>query len=195
MNMKFGSRLIVGSLFAAFSFASTAHAITYNVYRTIGDGTVSGFIETDGTIGVLASSNITDWAFSLTAPNLLGGSPDAISYPGPSLVFSGVVGAATVASTTELTFDFSSSGSYFLFKGVGPDFNFWCLETDGCTGSVARESLGFSTVLGFEFVASHTGIVVFANVAIPLPSALPLFGTALAGMGFIGWRRRRKAAA
>jgi len=29
--------------------------------------------------------------------------------------------------------------------------------------------------------------------AVPLPAALPLFGTGLAIMGFIGWRRKRKA--
>ena len=29
---------------------------------------------------------------------------------------------------------------------------------------------------------------------VPIPAALPLFGTALAGMGFIGWRRKRQAA-
>ncbi len=31
--------------------------------------------------------------------------------------------------------------------------------------------------------------------AIPLPAALPLYGTGLALIGFLGWRRRRKAAA
>ena len=31
--------------------------------------------------------------------------------------------------------------------------------------------------------------------SIPLPAALPLYGAGLAVMGFIGWRRRRKAAA
>ena len=30
---------------------------------------------------------------------------------------------------------------------------------------------------------------------VPLPSALPLFGTGLAIMGFVGWRRKRKTAA
>ena len=31
--------------------------------------------------------------------------------------------------------------------------------------------------------------------AIPLPAALPLYGTGLAVMGFLGWRRKRKEAA
>ena len=29
--------------------------------------------------------------------------------------------------------------------------------------------------------------------AIPLPAALPLFGTGLALLGFMGWRKKRKA--
>ncbi len=46
------------------------------------------------------------------------------------------------------------------------------------------------------------GLIVFNNLsintavsAVPIPAALPLFGTGLALMGFIGWRRRQKAAA
>ncbi|MFK5977850.1 MAG: VPLPA-CTERM sorting domain-containing protein [Rhizobiaceae bacterium] len=30
--------------------------------------------------------------------------------------------------------------------------------------------------------------------AVPVPAALPLFGTGLAALGFLGWRRKRKAA-
>jgi hypothetical protein len=38
--------------------------------------------------------------------------------------------------------------------------------------------------------AVHPGDIA----AVPLPAALPLFGSALAGLGLIGWRRRRLAA-
>jgi len=39
------------------------------------------------------------------------------------------------------------------------------------------------------------GIVTSANVSpVPLPAALPLFGTGLGIMGFIGWRRKRRMA-
>jgi hypothetical protein len=31
-----------------------------------------------------------------------------------------------------------------------------------------------------------------SNVATPLPTALPLFATALGGLGLLGWRRKRK---
>jgi len=38
-------------------------------------------------------------------------------------------------------------------------------------------------------------IRVFTERFIPLPAALPLYGTGLAVMGFIGWRKKRKAVA
>lgn len=46
-------------------------------------------------------------------------------------------------------------------------------------------------------VATHQfdNIVVNEIAVIPLPAALPLYGTGLAVIGLIGWRRKRKAAA
>jgi len=52
---------------------------------------------------------------------------------------------------------------------------------------------------------AHLGIIgngqtIFNNLTInapsvvPLPAALPLYGTGLAIMGFVGWRRKRKLA-
>ena len=45
---------------------------------------------------------------------------------------------------------------------------------------------------------SVTNAFEYANMtvsAVPLPAALPLYGAGLAALGFIGWRKRRKAAA
>jgi hypothetical protein len=36
---------------------------------------------------------------------------------------------------------------------------------------------------------------VTVNAATPLPAALPLFATGLAGLGLLGWRRKSKAQA
>jgi len=33
------------------------------------------------------------------------------------------------------------------------------------------------------------------DVVTPIPAALPLFATGLAGLGLLGWRRKRKAQA
>lgn len=48
---------------------------------------------------------------------------------------------------------------------------------------------GESQFFNFELVAAGNAIVV------PVPAALPLFGTGLALMGLLGWRNRRKAPA
>jgi len=47
-------------------------------------------------------------------------------------------------------------------------------------------------------VPSEDGRMGYDNIVlspIPLPAALPLFATALSGMGLLGWRRKRKASA
>lgn len=43
-------------------------------------------------------------------------------------------------------------------------------------------------------VSTSINIVVNEVSAVPVPAALPLFGTGLAIMGFLGWRRRKSAA-
>ncbi|MCP4090835.1 MAG: PEP-CTERM sorting domain-containing protein [Gammaproteobacteria bacterium] len=52
----------------------------------------------------------------------------------------------------------------------------------------------------FGFYNMSQGTVRYAGIteetapsAVPIPAALPLFGTGLAFMGFFGWRRKRKA--
>ncbi len=42
-----------------------------------------------------------------------------------------------------------------------------------------------------EFPLNLVSVPAAATSAVPLPTALPLFGTGLAIMGFIGWRRKR----
>ena len=46
----------------------------------------------------------------------------------------------------------------------------------------------------FEF-SNITALPAETTSVVPLPAALPLYGTGLAIMGFIGWRRKRKGAA
>jgi hypothetical protein len=52
---------------------------------------------------------------------------------------------------------------------------------------------------GFQDVSSAFGLsagtVEIQSDPVPLPAALPLFATGLAGLGLLGWRRKKKAAA
>ena len=72
----------------------------------------------------------------------------------------------------------------------------------GATGSAAGGGSGGLEFAGTggAFAQSAFGSIDSADgdwdlVVIPLPAALPLYGTGLAVMGLIGWRRKRKAAA
>ena len=75
--------------------------------------------------------------------------------------------------------------------GAGAAFGFAGFENLGLIKRIRiTETAGFNSFVG--------GIdnIRFENInVVPLPAALPLFGTGLAIMGFIGWRRKRRMAA
>jgi hypothetical protein len=162
-------------------FTTTANAgLIYEVNRTIGTGTVTGFVETDGTIGVLASSNITDWTLTLTAPNLSVGSPDVISFATQAQTY--LNGNVTTATATDLLFDFSGNGFFLLQGGDG---NYWCLETSGCTGDGLGEHMGYGISSTVAQTAIHSGSTVFASVnSVPEPTTLAIFCLGLLGLRF-----------
>lgn len=64
-----------------------------------------------------------------------------------------------------------------------PNQKFHC-SPEGCKAAPAK----VRAVIDMDKQTYYVGVS-----PIPLPAALPLFGTGLAIMGFIGWRRRRKA--
>ena len=94
---------------SALPSQALATNITYGLSRTIGAGTVTGFIETDGTLGVLATANLVDWQLTLTSPSLAGGSPQFIEKSNPNVFAAAISGSGVTASATDLYFDFSRS--------------------------------------------------------------------------------------
>ena len=89
-----------------------------------------------------------------------------------------------------------SSGNFLWLSAAGPpdftgDLQTW-IRTDG-TGALAPDWSRIGTDIThqgpFNASFSLTGDVV------PLPAALPLFATGLAGLLLLGWRRKKKTAA
>lgn len=187
--------MMIGIAVVGLTVTPASASIVYQVNRTIGAGTVSGFIETDGTSGTLITANITDWELTLTAPNLKA-SPDVITMADAAVTQ--ILDLATTATATQLTFNFSlSDASFFLLQG-NTTFGWWCLGTTTglCSTDALSESIGRQPDdTQLAQTVSRTGSVVFAEVSpVPLPAALPLFASALAGFGFFGWRRRKQEA-
>jgi hypothetical protein len=100
--------------------------------------------------------------------------------------------------------DTYNSVEFYYFDGVNENL-VGVLEGDDPEFAGAPYSLGFinaiiTTTSAFNRFKLLSGRNSFelANVsisAVPLPAALPLYGAGLAVMGFVGWRKRKKAAA
>jgi hypothetical protein len=54
------------------------------------------------------------------------------------------------------------------------------------------ETGGFQDVSSAFGLSAHT-VEIQSDGEVPLPAALPLFATGLAGLGLLGWRRKRTA--
>lgn len=179
--VKLFAVVLLGS---ALATAST----TFSVNNAVGGGSVSGTIVTDGTIGVLGTSNIIDWnlflddgssTFDLLGP--LSGNNSEILLMGPD--FS--------ATSSQLLFNFSGSG-LVLFQNptIGSGVNYFCLETDtSCTLSPAGESLNVTS--GVNQFTSLSGVQVVGvadTTGAPEPASVGLL--ALGGAALLGCRKK-----
>ena len=185
-------------LLGLVSWLSTpAHAIVYDVNRTIGAGTVVGTITTDGTIGVLSNVNIVAFAFTLTAPNLLGGSPHNIPSSPP--YYLSINGSGLTANASFLQFD-SAQASWFRFNEFGS--NGWCMvgNTAACFAPTGFQEgmfykANFLLAQSAPLQGSNQIIGTAQNVSpVPIPAIFPIFAAVMGLFGFVGWRRRRAAA-
>jgi hypothetical protein len=162
-----------------------AATITYDL-TTLTIGTLSltgGYITTDGTIGPLASTDITAWSVTIT-----GGFPSPDTVTGTSPLDSFVAsGSPLTASATALTFDFSSLSSDQFILGMSglTRVSYLALPPE----------IGLSTGGPLTVESFTTAFVIASVTATPLPAALPLFAGGLGMMGLLGWRRKRKSAA
>jgi hypothetical protein len=86
---------------AAGVLPAAADAIIYNVNRTVVLGSVTGTITTDGTIGTLATNDITSWNLTLNGP---AASPFNLTNLNSGVE---IIGNDLSADATNLYFDFS----------------------------------------------------------------------------------------
>jgi len=182
--------------------ASLANAtnITYTVDQTIGAGSLTGDIVTDGTIGTLVQSDVIDWnlllndgtnTFDLTGPLSGGNSLFSDNAPGD-----------LSATATQLTFDFSGAvatlGTELYFMTTpSTQIASGNLQSQVCFGVVGNSGLcsGDEELIvlgGANEVTPLSGAQVIASVStgspgspsVPEPSSLAMAFAALLVMGF-----------
>jgi PEP-CTERM motif len=170
-----------------------AHAasITYDSSFTDGSNTLTGTIQTNGTLGAITATDITAWAFTVTGPDAISINSSA---PGGTLACNAIT--CFTASAASLTFDFASTtaiDTFADFTGVvglvgtghpdptSPPLIFSCAGNSSydCTS-------GFTNSYSFN----ANGEVAIA-AAVPEPSTLSLLALGLAGASLV---KRRKPA-
>jgi hypothetical protein len=185
---KFITALLVGAV------VCSASSITYEVDQTVGAGSVTGFIETDGTTGILGSGDILNWNLTLND-----GTPTTFDLLGP---LSGsnsqldLQGSDLSATATQLLFNFNdTSEGFVLFQApnTGSKQDFWCPAdadtVNTCANEPSGEALQISPTGTLQFSSLSGTAVVIASVStsvVPEPSSIPfavagLFGILVAG--------------
>jgi hypothetical protein len=162
-----------------------ASPLTYLVNRTVGKGSVTGFLETDGTMGVLTAGNFVDWnlllsdgssSFRLTGP-LSGNNSQVV-----------VTGTDVGAFNNFLVFNFSGIDSGTLLFSQGP----FARSHYYCDSSQPYICVPGETMVLFDIAEN---VRLLGNVPIGTLDAAPEPGTLgllMIGGSWVAWRVRSR---
>lgn len=182
-------KFLVAATLMALCTAGPTQAITYDIFRSFDGATVTGTIETDGTLGLITEANVVAWQLNLTSPvPLFGAGGNTTTVSSADQLITTVLGVMATAT------DLSLADATGRIRLTGASFNGWCLTAAASCAFGAggyTENLYFSATLETAASASVPEFETFATVApVPLPTSLPLLLASLGGLGWIAGRRR-----
>jgi hypothetical protein len=170
--------------------AGTSWATLYSVNDTVGIGSVTGTIQTDGHIGTLTTADILNWTLHLNDGT------NTFDLVGPQSASNAaeVDGTSFTATASGLFFDFgANNGDFVEFRNPAsfPTSDYLCLQDvqAKCSGDSSDFVLRVSP--DGEQITRESGNVEIAEV-VPEPASSALLIAGLAGLGIL---RRRKASA
>jgi len=156
--------------------------------------TVSGTITTDGTLGVLQSSNILSWNLQLI-DNLRPAYDFDLTPANSGIWFD--TGNGLTASATGLSFDFSDAGAVFIIQGTNPHgfssgYQYFCFQ------ATSGPCITGETIVPDYFAVdgvSATGLSGPRQLnGVPEPATWAMMLLGFAGIGYAAYRRARHTA-
>jgi hypothetical protein len=192
--------LIAAQFGAVTAYANIVYAIDTTITSSDPTGnpaqsdTVLGSLTTDGTIGVLSSSDIISYNLDLIDQLNTANNVD-LTPANSSIVVND--GSALSASATGLSFDFSGTGEFAIqanSPGAFSGYSYFCFSTGGTC--LAGETISPQFIYDDGVVATGVAAPVGtqpldqAPSAAPEPATLSLLGLGLAGVGFTRWRKK-----
>jgi PEP-CTERM motif len=172
--------------------AGNAEAATYVGNRSIGNGSATLSITTDGTLGVLSAANITGWTIGLNEGGQMFTLQGPTSGGNSQLLISG---SALTASATNLSFNFSAGSGFALFQnpGIGSGRNYYCPQINSCFDfGGPGEGLKTNTSSSLPQRNSLTGNVILASAAVAAVPEPATWGLMIFGFGIVGASMRSR---
>jgi hypothetical protein len=195
-SRRFVSTLAIVLALLLGAFARPSVAMTYDISRTVGTGTVVGTIQTDGVIGTpLTSGDVTGWNLTLT----IGALTTNLTNLNSGLT---LAGSDLTATLTGLFFNFSGNdGGYVLFQAPpglnGKDYYCDAASSSPCIQGESVVPGMYPDPAGFQN-APMSGNQIIAAAETPLPKAwtmmlIGLFAVGLFAHGYVTCRVSRTA--
>ncbi len=177
-------------VFLVCSSVQAHAALIYNISQSAfnGPSSVSGTIETDGTIGAINAVNVLSWAFTLDDGV---GTVVSLSSTNGTLDLAGRTSTGFFATQTEVTFPFS--GNHLTSFNSGVKY----LAFDGSLSEsrvIRPDFTGMNwNVGGRKWIKRMSGSQVVGTAStVPAPTSMLLMGSGLLGLAGYRWSQRRR---